>query len=136
MSFNRENTIAGFRVNKRQTVLLTGVLWLLANLLLLTQPAVQAVETVEAGNLNGRALSLPTPEYPALAKQTRTTGLVKVDIVISETGKVESAKATSGSPMLRQASVDAALKAKFAPTLKAGAAVRVTGFLQYEFKLS
>lgn len=136
MSFNRETTISGFLAHKRNAVLLTGVFLLTASFLLLTRTIVQAVDTVEAGNLNGRALSLPAPEYPALAKQTRATGLVKVDIVVNETGKVESAKAASGTILLRQPSVDAALKAKFAPTLKAGAPVKVAGFLQYEFKLN
>lgn len=97
--------------------------------------SVQATETVESGNLNSKALSLPTPQYPAIAKQSRVTGLVKVDVVVNESGKVESAKAASGNMMLRQAAVDAALRAKFAPTLKAGAPVKVAGFLQYEFKL-
>jgi len=97
--------------------------------------SVQATETVESGNLNSKALSLPTPQYPAIAKQSRITGMVKVDIVVNESGKVESAKAASGNMMLRQAAVDAAFRAKFAPTLKAGAPVKVAGFLQYEFKL-
>lgn len=136
MSFNRETTILDSLAHKRKAVLLTGVFLMTASFLLLARTTVQAVDTVEAGNLNGRALSLPPPEYPALAKQTRATGLVKVDIVINETGKVESAKATSGTVLLRQPAVDAALKAKFAPTLKAGAAVKVAGFLQYEFKLN
>ena len=136
MSFNRETTISGSLANKRNAVLLTGVLLMAASFLLLTQATVRAVETVEAGNLNGRALSLPAPEYPALAKQTRATGLVKVDVVVNENGKVESAKAATGTILLRQPAVDAALKAKFAPTLKAGAAVKVAGFLQYEFKLN
>jgi TonB family protein len=136
MSFNRETTVSGSLANKRNAVLLTGVLFLTAIFLLLPQWAVQAVDTVEAGNLNGRALSLPPPEYPALAKQTRATGIVKVDVVVNETGKVESAKAATGTILLRQPAVDAALKAKFAPTLKAGAPVKVAGFLQYEFKLN
>lgn len=136
MSFNRETTISGSLAVKRKAVLLTGVFLFTASFLLLTHPVVKAVDTIEAGNLNGRALSLPAPEYPALAKQTRATGMVKVDIVVNENGKVETAKAASGTILLRQPAVDAALKAKFAPTLKAGAAVKVAGFLQYEFKLN
>lgn len=111
---------------------------LLALLCCLCIPAwftVLATETVESGNLNGKALSLPVPVYPSAAKQSRITGMVKVDIVVNESGKVESAKANSGNIMLRPAAVDAALRAKFAPTLKAGAPVKLAGFLQYEFKL-
>lgn len=97
--------------------------------------SVSATETVESGNLNSKALSLPVPVYPAVAKQSRITGVIKVDVVVNESGKVESAKAASGNVMLRQPAVDAALRAKFAPTLKAGTPVKVAGFLQYEFKL-
>lgn len=109
---------------------------MVCSLLLATWVSVRAAETIEGGNLNGKALSLPVPDYPPLAKQTRVTGIVKVDVLVSENGKIESAKAASGPMLLKQAAVDAANKAKFAPTLKAGAPVKVSGFLQYEFKLN
>lgn len=123
------------RLRRAPQTRLTSVLLVVASLCLTAWVAVGATETVESGNLNGRALSLPTPVYPLIAKQSRVVGMVKVDIVVNETGKVEVAKASSGPTLLRQAAMDAAQKAKFAPTLKAGAPVRVTGFLQYEFKL-
>ena len=136
MSFKYQNTIAVTRQDWRKTFLLSGVALMVFSLMLATWVSVRAAETVEAGNLNGKALSLPVPEYPPLAKQTRVTGIVKVDVVVSENGKVESAKASSGPMLLKQSAVDAANKAKFAPTLKAGAPVKVSGFLQYEFKLN
>ena len=135
MSFNRRHTIAVTHSDWHKTIWLAGLGLIVLSLLLLTWMTVHA-ETVEGGNLNSKALSLPVPEYPPLAKQTRITGIVKVDIMVAENGKVESAKASSGPMMLKQAATDAALKAKFAPTLKAGAPVKVSGFLQYEFKLN
>ena len=50
--------------------------------------------------LNGEALSLPKPPYPPIAKQLRIQGAVNVQVVISETGKVISAKAVSGNAAL------------------------------------
>jgi TonB family protein len=135
MSLNRHRALTFTRPGQSQVVRVTQLLLLASSLLLSAWFTVAATETVEAGNLNGKALSLPVPTYPPIAKQSRISGLVKVDIVINEGGKVESAKAASGNTMLRQAAVDAALRAKFATTLKAGTPVRVTGFLQYEFKL-
>jgi len=134
MSINRQNTIAVSRTDWHKPVLLISLLLVIFSLLMMTWSAVRA-ETIEAGNLNGKALSLLAPVYPPLAKQMHITGMIKVDVVVSESGKVETAKVASGSAMLRQPAVDAALKAKFAPTLKAGAPVKVAGFLQYDFKL-
>jgi TonB family protein len=139
MSLNRHCAIQVTRPGQNHIVRMSrrcgSVLMLALSLSLMTWLTVLAAETVESGNLNGKALSLPVPLYPAIAKQSRITGMVKVDVIINESGKVESAKATVGNTVLRQAAVDAALRAKFAPTLKAGAPVKVTGFLQYEFKL-
>lgn len=106
-------------------------------LLALTLVALPAVseETVKGGSLNSKALQLPVPAYPAPAKQARITGTVVVDILVNESGKVESAKPSSGPKMLHQAAMDAALRAKFAPTVKGGVPVKVEGTLSYTFKL-
>jgi len=57
-------------------------------------PVVNSPETVESsqpkpllkpisgGVLNGKALSLPSPAYPDLAKRMRTTGTVTVEVVL------------------------------------------------------
>jgi TonB family protein len=143
MSFERNRLFLDTRPGQSATPSATSRLgWRVSRLLVLAVclglPAwlsVSATETVESGNLNSKALSLPVPQYPAMAKQSHITGLVKVDILVNESGKVESAKAATGNTVLRPAAVEAALRAKFAPTLKAGAPVKVTGFLQYEFKL-
>ena len=58
--------------------------------------------------LNGLALSLPKPPYPPIAKQAGAQGPVNVQVLIDETGKVVSAKAISGSPLLMHAAQQAA----------------------------
>ncbi|MDQ1639644.1 MAG: periplasmic protein TonB [Pyrinomonadaceae bacterium] len=88
---------------------------------------------ISGGVLNGKALYLPQPEYPAAAKAAGTAGTVVVRITIDEQGNVISATAVSGPPALQQVSVNAATQAKFAPTLLVGEPVQVVGIITYNF---
>lgn len=92
-------------------------------------------KTISGGVLNGKAISLPKPAYPAAAKAVRASGAVNVQITIDEEGNVISASAISGHPLLRSASVAAARQAKFSPTTLQGQAVKVTGVIVYNFTL-
>ena len=83
--------------------------------------------------LNGRAVELPQPGYPAIARAAHASGTVTVQVVIDEEGNVISARAISGSPLLQAVSVAAARKAKFSPTLSEGKPVKVTGVITYNF---
>jgi TonB family protein len=85
--------------------------------------------------LNGEALSLPKPPYPAIAKQLHIQGAVNVQVVISETGKVISAKAVSGNAALTAAAQQAALQARFSPTILGEQPVKVSGIITYNFVL-
>lgn len=93
------------------------------------------LKPVSGGVLNGTALSLPPPAYPEAAKRSRTSGVVTVDVILDETGKVVSATASSGPTMLRDAAVQAALKARFSPTKLSGQPVKVSGVINYKFAL-
>jgi TonB family protein len=93
------------------------------------------LKPVSGGVLNGTALSLPPPVYPEGAKRSRTSGVVTVDVILDETGKVVSATASSGPTMLRDAAVQAALKARFSPTKLSGQPVKVSGVINYKFAL-
>jgi len=88
------------------------------------------------GVLNGSAISLPPPSYPETAKRSRLSGLVNVEVVIDETGKVISATATSGPLVLREVAVQAALRARFSPTKLSGQPVKVSGTISYKFALA
>jgi len=85
--------------------------------------------------LNGEALSLPKPPYPAIAKQLRIQGPVNVQVVINETGRVISAKAVNGNPALVTAAQQAALQARFSPTMLGDQPVKVSGIITYNFVL-
>jgi TonB family protein len=88
---------------------------------------------ISGGVLNGKAISLPAPEYPAIAKQAKATGTVVVQVTIDENGSVIIAHATSGHPLLQGAAVAAARQAKFSPTLLMGEPVKVNGVIVYNF---
>jgi protein TonB len=90
---------------------------------------------ISQGVLNGKAISKPQPPYPPIAKAARASGTVVVQIVVDESGKVISAHATSGHPLLQQAAVQAAYQARFTPTLLSGQPVKVSGFITYNFVL-
>ena len=70
------------------------------------------------GVLNGKAVVKPSPVGPPGAREV--TGTVTVQILADEEGKVVEAKAVSGPEPLRQAAVDAALKARLSPTRLSG----------------
>ena len=88
---------------------------------------------VSGGVLNGKAVSLPKPVYPAAARAVRASGAVQVQVVIDETGKVVSASAAGGHPLLQQAAVAAARQARFSPTMLSGQPVKVSGIITYNF---
>jgi len=97
-------------------------------------PEVKSI-TVSAGLLNGKAINKPAPSYPANALAARAYGTVAVQVLIDEDGKVVSAQAVSGPPLLQQAAVDAAYQAQFAPTMLSGQPVKISGVLTYDFTL-
>lgn len=90
-------------------------------------------EPTSLGVLNGKAISLPRPDYPPAARAVKATGLVRVEVNIDEEGNVVSASAVSGHPLLRDAAVKAARSAKFSPTVVSGVPVSVTGIVHYNF---
>ena len=88
---------------------------------------------ISGGVLNGKAISLPKPAYPPIARAARASGTVTVQVLIDENGNVVSAHAVNGHPLLQAAAVGAARQAKFSPTKLSGQPVKVTGVIQYNF---
>jgi len=88
---------------------------------------------ISGGVLNGKAISLPKPAYPPIARAAHASGTVVVQVLIDENGNVVSAHAVSGHPLLQAAAVGAARQAKFSPTKLSGQPVKVTGVIQYNF---
>lgn len=88
---------------------------------------------ISGGVLNGKAISLPKPAYPPIARQAHAAGTVVVQVVIDENGNVISARAVSGHPLLQAVAVGAARQARFSPTKLSGQPVKVTGVITYNF---
>ena len=85
--------------------------------------------------LNGKALSLPKPNYSPQARNVRASGVIQISVKINKEGKVTEAEAICGGhPYLIEASRESALRAKFEPTTVDGKPVEVTGVIVYSFK--
>jgi periplasmic protein TonB len=102
------------------------------------QPKAQENKVVRLASsiLTGKALAKRTPDYPVIARQVRVEGSIVVEIIISPEGRVESARALNGHPLLTKAAVDAAYAWRFEPTILNGMPVRVTGVITFNFKLN
>ncbi|HEU4765763.1 MAG TPA: energy transducer TonB [Pyrinomonadaceae bacterium] len=90
-------------------------------------------KVIDADVEAGRALELPKPRYPELARKAHVSGQVTVQLLIHEDGTVMSAVAVSGHPLLYGVSVEAARQSRFSPTKVDGQPVKVTGVITYNF---
>ena len=88
---------------------------------------------ISGGVMNGKAVRLVTPPYPAIARSAHASGQVSVQVLIDENGNVIAAHATNGHPLLQAAAVAAARASKFTPTKLSGQPVKVNGVIIYNF---
>jgi TonB family protein len=84
--------------------------------------------TIAGGLLNDKAVDLPKPSYPPIARAVKAAGKVVVNIEVAPDGSVVKAEAESGHPLLKAAAVAAARLAKFKPGPSP-----ISGSLEYEF---
>jgi len=98
-----------------------------------TAPLKPIVGPISGGVLNGKAISLPKPPYPPVAKAAKASGTVIIQVLVDENGNVVSATAVSGHPLLQAAAAAAARSAKFSPTKLSGQPVKVSGIIIYKF---
>lgn len=94
------------------------------------KPTTQRVSSVV---LTSKAVSLPQPVYPAIARPIRLQGAVTVQILVDEQGKVISAQVVTGHPILSGPARDAALRARFSPTILNGQPMKIQGVITYNF---
>lgn len=83
------------------------------------------------GELEGRQVHLPPPDYPAAARAQGITGSVTVEVTLDRAGRVAAARALDGPEELRAAAEGAAREARF----KARASAGRTGPVRYDFML-
>jgi TonB family protein len=89
--------------------------------------------TVSKGVINGMATYLPKPVFSSIAKAAHASGVVTVQVLIDEQGKVVSARVVSGHPLLQREAVQAAYQARFSPTYLSQQPVKVSGIITYNF---
>jgi len=87
------------------------------------------------GSLKEYATKQLSPTYPPIARTTRTTGVVKLDITVDEQGGVADVTKVSGPTLLQAAAKDAIRRWKFKPFVRGGQPVRATGFVSFNFNL-
>lgn len=87
------------------------------------------------GVLQGAAIKRVEPVYPPLAKTARVSGPVVVEVTVDEEGKIITAHAISGHPLLQPAAETAARGWEFKPTLLQGTPVKVIGTITFNFQL-
>ena len=76
---------------------------------------------------------LARPKYPPIAVAAHAEGSVAVKVVVDTDGKVIGVSVVSGHPLLQSASVEAARRSLFEPTLLEGKPVKVVGIIRYKF---
>lgn len=99
-----------------------------------TQAAVKEVSPLQVGSLIEYATEKVSPTYPPAARTVRMTGTVRVEVLVTEDGKVE-VKNTSGPSMLQRAALDAIKRWKFKPFMRDGQPVKATGYVSFNFNL-
>jgi len=87
---------------------------------------------VQAANIVHRV----NPPYPALAKQARISGVVKLEGVIAKDGTIQRLRLVSGHPLLANAALEAVKQWRYRPTLLNGEAVEVIAPIDVNFILS
>lgn len=88
---------------------------------------------ISLGVINGKAIELVKPEFPAMALAVNVYGPVLVKVSVDEGGQVTLANVLKGHPLLRYAAKNAALKSTFEPMTLSGEPVRVEGIISYYF---
>jgi protein TonB len=90
---------------------------------------------MEAGSLLPYVTKQSAAVYPPAARTLRTTGVVRVDILIDEEGNVSEVQKASGPTLLQNSAKDAIRRWKFKPFELNGQTVKATGFINFNFSL-
>ena len=89
--------------------------------------------TFSTGSFHGKEKKRVNPVYPPLAKKNGVYGSVRVFILVDENGLV-TVKRSEGPALLRSAAEEAAKGWVFRQTIVDGQPVRVSAYLDFEFK--
>ncbi len=97
-------------------------------------PGIMAVP-VESAEQAARLVRHVPPVYPALARQARIQGVVRINALIGKDGRVARLTLVSGHPLLAEAAQTAVKQWIYQPTLVNGEPVEVTTAIEVPFTL-
>jgi periplasmic protein TonB len=83
----------------------------------------------------GKILEQVQPVYPALARQARISGHVRLEAIIAKNGRIENLQVLSGHPLLVEAALEAVRQWVYRPTLLNGDPVEVVTLIDVNFGL-
>jgi periplasmic protein TonB len=97
----------------------------------------QVAQPIKVGGnvLEAKLVTRVMPIYPALARQARISGTVRLEGIIAKDGKVVNLQVISGHPLLINAAVEAVRQWVYRPTLLNGQAVEVIAPIDVHFTL-
>lgn len=100
-------------------------------------PARPAPAPVSAGDLGSRVIEAPPPAYPMMSRRKREQGVVLLNVLLDETGRVAkvTVQSSSGHQRLDRAALDAVRRWRWAPTLVDGVPMQVRGLVEIPFIL-
>jgi protein TonB len=99
------------------------------------KPAPAETGPMDVGPLLAYATRQMSPIVPAMAKSMGARGIVRVDVVVDESGDVTEVEKATGPMMLQGAAKDAIKRWKFKPFVRDGQPVKATGFVNFNFNL-
>jgi TonB family protein len=112
----------------RRAAIATIALLFLSGVLFAQEPG-----ATEASDVPPKLLKQKKPKYPKEAFRNRLEGVVLVEFVVDEKGRVAKATVTESVPGLDQAAVDAVLRWRFQPAQKNGKPVRAIALAPVSF---
>ena len=85
--------------------------------------------------LQSKLKSAQPPGYPALARQARVEGVVKLNVVVGKDGSVQNLSVVSGHPLLIPAAIEAVKRWTYEPTAINGSPTDVESEVDVKFAL-
>jgi periplasmic protein TonB len=98
--------------------------------------APQAPIRLSSGIVAPRKTFTVDPVYPNIARTARVEGVVILEAVIDQLGRVESVRVLRSIPLLDQAALEAVRQWRFTPTLLNGTPVSIVMVVTVNFSLS
>jgi protein TonB len=112
-----------------------GVVGSVGNYMPSKPPSPQRVR-VSQGVTQGLLVKKVEPQYPPIARQARVQGSVVLQALIAKDGSIQHLQATSGSPLLVSAAIQAVQQWKYKPYVLNGQPVEIETTITVNFHLS